>query len=84
MEGGVVGKHAPANASTLIMIKAAIINLWTPANHLLADASFDLSNAAKHLFLDAKLSLARHTLADLCRIDADARRTAHQTIWNLR
>jgi hypothetical protein len=47
--------------------------------HLLADASFDLSNAAKHLFLDAKLSLARHTLADLCRIDADARRTAHQT-----
>jgi hypothetical protein len=94
MEGGVVGKHAPANASTLIMIKAAIINslplrtvwmtrecrvLWTPANHLLADASFDLSNAAKHLFLDAKLSLARYTLADLCRIDADARRTAHQT-----
>jgi len=37
--------------------------LWVHANDLLADASFDLSNAAKHLFLDAKLSLARHTLA---------------------
>jgi hypothetical protein len=37
--------------------------LWVHANDLLADASFDLSNAAKHLFLDAKLCLARHTLA---------------------
>jgi len=26
MQGGVVGKHAPANASTPIMIRAAIIN----------------------------------------------------------
>jgi hypothetical protein len=56
--------------------------LWTPANHLLADASFDLSNAAKHLFLDAKLSLARHTLADLCRIDAGEQHI--KQIWNLR
>jgi|RhiMethySRZTD1v2_1073278.scaffolds.fasta_scaffold62827_4 hypothetical protein len=37
--------------------------LWVHANDLLADASFDLSKAAKHLFLDANLSLARHTLA---------------------
>jgi hypothetical protein len=36
--------------------------LWVPANDLLADASFDLSTAAKHLFLDV-ISLARHTLA---------------------
>jgi hypothetical protein len=69
------------------MIRAAIINLpsreclvlWVHANDLLADASFDLSNVAKHLFLDAKLSLARHTLARLCRIDAGASRTTHQT-----
>jgi len=26
MQGGVVGKHAPANTSTLTMIRAAIIN----------------------------------------------------------
>jgi hypothetical protein len=37
--------------------------LWVPAKDLLADASFDLSDAAKHLFLDAKLSLVRCTLA---------------------
>jgi hypothetical protein len=37
--------------------------LWVPANSLLAKASFDLSKAAKNLFLDAKLSLARHTPA---------------------
>jgi len=30
--------------------------LWVPANDLLAKASFDLSKAAKNLFLDAKLS----------------------------
>jgi hypothetical protein len=29
--------------------------LWVPANDLLADASFDLSKAAKDLYLDAKL-----------------------------
>jgi hypothetical protein len=40
--------------------------LWVHANDLLADASFDSSNAAKHLFLDAKLSLARYTLAPIC------------------
>src|SRR5262245_25972531 len=37
--------------------------LWVHANELLADASFNLSNAAKHLFLDAKLSLSRHSVA---------------------
>ena len=39
--------------------------LWVPANDLLADASFDLSKAAKDLYLDAKLFLLRvagHTL----------------------
>jgi hypothetical protein len=37
--------------------------LWVPANVLLAKASFDLSKAAKNLFLSAKLSLVRCTLA---------------------
>jgi hypothetical protein len=54
--------------------------LWVHANGLLADASFDSSIAAKHLFLDAKLSLARYTLAPICaELDAGASRTTHQT-----
>jgi hypothetical protein len=48
---------------TLFYIKRECLVLWIAANDLLAEASFDLSKAAKHLFLDARLSLARHTLA---------------------
>ena len=36
--------------------------LWVSANNLLANASFDLSKAAKNLRLNAKLSLARPRL----------------------